>query len=157
EASPRARHAPVRRRTPSAQRVVEFPAGFARADAPSHSWSLGARSARPSEASGVWGPRQALLAGGEGRSPVLKVKLGVREQLLYPTHVLPLPCPFLRDHPRRRPTHRQLLADALEVEALVLSGLVQLAMSTEPLLGDGVELAGELEHLDAAEASMKRL
>ena len=46
---------------------MRSPAGFARHGL----WSLRARSARPSEASGESGPRRASPDGGEGRSPSL--------------------------------------------------------------------------------------
>src|SRR5215467_13452190 len=71
--------------------------------------SLRARSARPSEASGEWEPRRALLAGGEGRSPsltmtaVLLIAFGGPTR---PEEIRPVLANVLRGREHRIPAER---------------------------------------------------
>src|SRR5439155_23838840 len=112
----------------------------------------GTEARKPAAASGA--PDQALRTRIGLAVPELSPVLGERDQALHPP--VPLAAPLLGNDAGRRAAHRELLAHPLEVHPLVTPGAVEGLLPAEPLLGDGVELAGELDHLDALEAREQR-
>src|SRR5439155_24882694 len=93
--------------------------------------------------------------GHAGRGPVLPPERREPDRALPPP--VPLAVPLLGDDAGRGATHGELLAHPLQVHALVAAVAVEALLAAEPLLGDGVELARELDHLDALEAREQRL
>src|SRR5689334_7782921 len=83
--------------------------------------------------------------------------LGVLDQPLDAPIELPVGLPLLGDDARRRAAHRELLAETIEVDALVAALVVDGGLAPEALHRDLVELARELEDADAAEAREQRL
>src|SRR5205814_5849730 len=115
--------------------------------------------ARPSEASEEWGTPAGFARRGRGAEPLAELgpELGRGDHPLEPAPIVPVGPPLLGDDPGGGAPHRELLAHALEVDALVAAAGVERMLAAKALLRDGVQLAGQVEHVDAAKAGEQRL